>query len=93
MSHFHNTIEPNASVTPLEYYKETQDLTITATSDQSMQEDRQSGFVILFGHGYFIHAGNHGLVLPISVKRMKLYVNVGIVNTLVLCFVEHFLCI
>lgn len=69
MSHFHNTIEPNVSVTPLEYYKETQNITITATSDQSMQQDRQSGFVILFGHGYFIHAGNHGLVLPISLKR------------------------
>lgn len=45
----------------------------------------------LFEHGYFIHAGIHGLVLPISFMIMRLYLNVGIVNMVVLSFLEHFL--
>lgn len=80
----YNTNEPN-TCHHSEYYPH---LNITATSDQSLQED-----FFYLNMVIFIHAGNHGLVLLIDLKRMKPYVNVGFVNTLVPSFFRAFLCI
>lgn len=70
---------------------------ITATSDRSLQEDRNTmGFLFVVFLTWFFHpCWKSWNGAPIFSQRMELYVNVGIVNTLVLSFfpiffLEHF---